>query len=182
MFDALQATKNWLEQAVIGLNLCPFAKAVNTKGLIHFAVSDGVEVFDIQKALELEIVDLMARPIDQRETTLLILSQGLTEFWEFDWFVSEADRLIEQLGLSGVIQIAAFHPEYIFGDEPPGDVTHCTNQSPFPVLHILREASVAQAVIAFPDADNIYERNKMLLRQMGHSGWQLLARSFKPDA
>lgn len=175
-------TVYWLEKAVIGLNLCPFAKAVHHKGLIHYVVTEAVALDAVRTALEEQIQELIAMKPQQRDTTLLIVPCALAEFWEFDWFVAEAQRWLKNMELDGVIQIAAFHPQFEFGDEPPGDITHATNQSPYPILHLLRESSVTMAVAAFEYADRIYDRNKATLRQLGAEGWRGVVDGFEMDS
>ncbi|MES3012006.1 MAG: DUF1415 domain-containing protein [Pseudomonadota bacterium] len=167
-------TQRWLERAVIGLNLCPFAKAVHVKQQIHYAVSAAVGHADIRAALVAELRDLLAHNAGVRDTTLLILPNALPDFLDFNDFLGVADRTLAKLKLDGVVQIASFHPAYQFADAAPDDMANCTNRAPYPILHLLREDSVARAVAAFPEAESIYARNIATLQQLGPAGWAAL--------
>lgn len=169
-----QDTLRWLERAVIGLNLCPFAKAVQAKGLVYMAVSDARDASRLEQHLLVELRDLVACEASARETTLLIAPHCLSEFVDFNDFLSIADDALRTLRLEGDIQIASFHPAYCFAGTRPDDVTNNSNRSPYPVLHLLREASVARAVDAVPDAADIFERNMATLQAMGPQGWAAL--------
>ncbi len=171
----IDATRLWLERAVIGLNLCPFARAVHVRGQVHYAVSRATRWPALLEDLEREIDALLAEPAQVRETTLLLVP-ALADFIEFNGFLGEVERLLEQRELSGILQVASFHPQFEFGDAPPGDVTHLTNRAPHPTLHLLREDSITRAVQAFAQADAIYDTNKATMRRLGHEGWQALMR------
>lgn len=170
----IRDTVNWLERAVIGLNLCPFAKGVHVKDQIHYSVafSDGVP--EVRELLRTELLALVALPVEERETTLLILANCLHDFLDFNDFLAEADSLLEELGLDGTLQIASFHPQYQFAGTPADDVTNCTNRSPYPTLHLLREESIDRAVGVFPEAELIFERNMETLLALGAQGWSNL--------
>ncbi len=165
-------TRRWLERAVIGLNLCPFAKAVHVKGQVHYAVSPAVGWSDLLADLERELDDLLAAPVQERETTLLMAPRALEDFIEFTGFLAEADRLLQRRGLEGTIQLASFHPRYQFAGTEPGDITNFTNRAPYPTLHLLREDRIVQAVQAFPEAADIYEANMATMRRLGPEGWR----------
>jgi hypothetical protein len=170
------ATRAWLERAVIGLNLCPFAKAVHVKDQIRYVVSDAAtpEALLTDLLVELKLLD-DADP-ERIETTLLIHPHALADFLDYNDFLDVADAAVEELGLDGVLQVASFHPQYQFAGTEPDDVENCTNRSPWPTLHLLREASVDRAVAAFPEAGLIFERNVETLRALGRAGWlRLLA-------
>jgi hypothetical protein len=172
--EVVAATQRWLEVAVIGLNLCPFAKAVYVKQQIRYVVTEARSADELLSALRDELA-LLARVDPQDiDTTLLIHPQALTDFIEYSAFLRQAERALRQGGYEGVLQIASFHPAYVFADSAPGDVENCSNRSPFPMLHLLREDSVEQAVAAFPDVADIYERNIQTLRRLGHEGWRRL--------
>ena len=170
--EVLQATQGWLERAVIGLNLCPFAKAVHVKGQIHYALCWSQDSTDVLDALAAELQDLLAHAPEQRDTTLLILPDAFPDFWDFHGLVQRAEKLLRTLRLDGVLQIASFHPQFEFADAPAGDMAHYTNRAPYPILHLLREDSMDRAVAAYPDAALIYERNIARLRDLGLQGWQ----------
>ncbi|MFT3717803.1 DUF1415 domain-containing protein [Pseudorhodoferax sp.] len=164
----------WLERAVIGLNLCPFAKSVHATGRLHLAVSGAQDADAVEADLRRELQDLVALDAAVRDTTLLVLPQALPDFLDFNDFLDRADALVEALALDGVVQVASFHPGFQFAGTTPDDVTNCSNRSPYPTLHLLREDSVARAVEAFPDAAEIFERNIETLERLGPQGWAAL--------
>ncbi len=170
----VSATRDWLKRAVIGLNLCPFAKAVYAKHQIRFAVTAARDADEVTAELRHELVLLVHAEPDALETTLLIHPQALTDFIEYHLFLKSADATVRSLGLEGIVQIASFHPNYTFAGSGRDDIENFTNRSPYPMLHLLREASVERAVAAFPDAAAIYERNIATLRRLGHVGWRKL--------
>ena len=170
----VSATRLWLERAVIGLNLCPFAKAVYAKHQIRFAVTAARNADEVTAELRHELALLVHTEPNALETTLLIHPQAMTEFIDYHLFLKSADAMVRSLGLEGVVQIASFHPGYEFAGSASDDIENCTNRSPYPMLHLLREASVERAVAAFPDAAAIYERNIATLRRLGHVGWRKL--------
>lgn len=167
-------TQRWLERAVIGLNLCPFAKGVVAKGQLHVAVSDARDGDAVEAVLRDEIRGLLALDAQVRDTTLLVLPQALPDFLDFNDFLDRADAVLDELDAVGELQIASFHPDYQFAGTAPDDVTNCSNRAPYPMLHLLREDSVERAVEAFPDASEIFERNMAALEQLGAEGWAAL--------
>lgn len=170
--QAITATRRWLERAVIGLNLCPFAKAVQVKDQVRYVVSTADSAPELLEQLAEELRRLQASDPADVETTLLIHPQALPEFTDYLWFIELGDAVLEQLGLVGELQIAHFHPQFRFEGSRADDIANYTNRSPYPILHLLREASVDRAVAAFPDASEIYNRNIATLRQLGLTGWQ----------
>lgn len=172
---ALARTRAWLEQAVIGLELCPFAKAVHAKGRIRWVVSAARDAEALRTDLRRELVALAAAPIDAIETTLLLHPHALADFLDYNDFLDVADGEVEDLGLDGVLQVASFHPDYVFAGSDPDDVGNATNRSPVPLLHLLREESIDRAVAAYPDPDAIVSRNLATLRRLGPAGWRALA-------
>jgi len=170
--DAIEATRRWLERAVIGLNLCPFAKAVHVRGQIRWVLSDATTPEALLETLGEELLWLRDASAEEVDTTLLIHPQVLTDFLDYNDFLETADALVESLGLDGVLQVASFHPDYQFAGSAPDDVENFTNRSPYPTLHLLREDSVSRAVEAFPDAEVIVERNVETLRKLGVDGWR----------
>ncbi len=167
-------TRQWLERAVIGLNLCPFAKSVHVKGQVRIAVTSATGWADLLEVLEREMDDLLARPATERDTTLLVAPDALPDFYEFNGFLGEADRLLQRKDLAGVLQLASFHPDFQFAGSAPDDIANFTNRAPYPTLHLLREDSIARAVAAFPDASTIYDTNIATLQRLGPEGWQAL--------
>ena len=172
--QAIDDTRRWLERAVIGLNLCPFAKVVHVKGQIHYAVSLAFEPADVLDGLAQELTTLVALDSEVRDTTLLILPNALGEFLDFNDFLFRANALLRKLRLDGTVQIAPFHPRFQFADAAQDDIANCTNRSPYPMLHLLREASVDRAVAAFPQADEIFEKNIQTMTKLGAQGWAAL--------
>ncbi|MEY3474708.1 MAG: hypothetical protein RL087_1166 [Pseudomonadota bacterium] len=172
--QVIARTLRWMERAVIGLNLCPFAKAVHAKGQVHVAVSHASGADGVLADLQREMHDLVALDSAVRDTTLLVLPHALTEFLEFNDFLDPAEALLDALGLHGVLQIASFHPRYQFAGTEPDDITNFSNRSPWPTLHLLREDSIARAVDAFPDPEAIFGANMKTLQQLGVEGWARL--------
>lgn len=166
--------RRWLDRAVIGLNLCPFAKAVQVKGQIHYAVSPACEPAALLADLRTELQALVALDPTVRDTTLLIAPDCLSDFIEFNRFLAQAGRVLRALRLQGVMQIASFHPDYRFAGTTTDDITNFTNRAPYPTLHLLRESSIDRAVAAFPDAEAIFGHNMRTLEQLGLTGWQAL--------
>ncbi len=173
----IAATRTWIERAVIGLNLCPFAKAVYVKEQIRYVVSDATTPNALRLDLERELQLLVGTPPEQIDTTLIIHPWVLTDFVTYNQFLERADAALSALELDGVIQIASFHPQYQFAGTPADDVSNNTNRSPFPMLHLLRETSVDKAVAAFPEAAEIYQRNIETMRRLGREGWENLSDS-----
>lgn len=168
----LDATRHWLARAVIGLNLCPFAKSVYVKQQIRYTISAATDLEGVLIDLERELQLLAQTDPAAIDTTLLILPHALADFADFNdatWF---AERLVQQLRLEGTLQVASFHPQFQFEGSEPDDIENYTNRAPYPILHLLREASIERAVDAFPDAADIYERNQETLRKLGFDGWR----------
>ena len=175
---AIADTQRWLERAVIGLNLCPFAKAVHVKGLIHYAVSEATTPAELLIDLKNELNSLANMDVDgvsiAYDTTLLIAPYCLHDFLDFNDFLTKADKIIAKMKLEGTIQLANFHPEYQFAGTEPDDITNFTNRAPYPTLHLLRESSIDQAVEAFPEAEAIFEVNMQTMERLGLKGWDAL--------
>ena len=167
-------TRRWLERAVIGLNLCPFAKAPHAKGQIHYAVCDSDDAADWLAQLRTELQALAALDATERETTLLMASRMLADFLDFNDLLNQADAVLRALRLQGTLQIAPFHPRFQFAGTDADDITNATNRAPYPTLHLLREDSIDKAVEVFPEAESIYERNMQTLEELGQAGWDKL--------
>jgi hypothetical protein len=167
-------TRRWLERAVIGLNLCPFAKAVHVKQQVRYVVSDATTEEALLADLLFELQALADSDPEQLETTLLIHPHVLNNFLDYNDFLDVADAAVSELDLDGELQVASFHPDYQFADSHPNDIENFSNRAPYPTLHLLREESVAKAVAAFPEAAKIFDRNIETLRQLGHGGWRAL--------
>ena len=170
--DIVAATQHWLTRAVIGLNLCPFAKSVHVKNQIRYVVSEARTIEDVVVDLSKELTALADAIPEQIDTTLLIVPDALADFTDYNDALFFAERLVKQMGFAGELQIASFHPAYRFEGTAPDDIENYTNRAPYPIFHLLREASIERAVDAFPDAADIYERNMETLRRLGHDGWK----------
>ena len=166
--------QTWLERAVIGLNLCPFAKAVHVKEQIRYVISNAQNEEELLADLLDELQSLYDADADKVETTLLIHPYVLTDFLDYNDFLEIADAAVSELALDGEIQVASFHPDYQFAETRYEDVENYSNRAPYPCLHLLRESSVEKAVAAFPDAGKIYEKNIETLKSLGAEGWKKL--------
>ena len=172
--EVLEKTRHWLEAAVIGLNLCPFAKAVYVKNQIRLVVSKARHADDLLDELDRELDLLVATPASEIDTTLLIHPSLFEDFLDFNDFLEIAEGVIDEHGLEGVIQLASFHPQFQFAGTEAHEISNYTNRAPFALLHLLREDSVARAVEAFPQADAIFDVNIATLEKLGHAGWASL--------
>ena len=175
--DAAQAEaeiRRWLERAVIGLNLCPFAKAVYVREQVRIVVSDASTPRALLEELGEEMARLRDTPAEQIDTTLLVHPQVLTDFLDYNDFLDDADALLEALELDGVLQVASFHPHYQFAGTEPDDAENLTNRAPHPILHLLREDSVERAVAAYPEPDAIILRNTATMQALGLDGFRKL--------
>ncbi|MGY0610709.1 DUF1415 domain-containing protein [Luteimonas sp. A501] len=170
--DPLEDTRRWLERAVIGLNLCPFAKAVVNKDQVRMVLSEARDEVALLGELGEELARLRDTPAADVDTTLIVHPHVLADFLDYNDFLETADALVAELGLEGELQVASFHPQYQFAGSEPDDIANHTNRSPWPTLHLLREDSVSRAVEAFPDPDEIVERNIETLQKLGHAGWR----------
>ena len=172
--QAIQDTQVWLNKAVIGLNLCPFAKAVVVKNQVRYVVCRDAEPEAVLTLLQSELKHLAHADPEAVDTTLLIAPNLLPEFLDFNEFLFDCDAVLQSLDLEGVLQIADFHPRYQFAGVDPDDISNHTNRAPYATLHLLREDSIDKAVAVFPDAANIYEKNILTLKAIGHAGWDAL--------
>jgi hypothetical protein len=176
----IAATRAWLERAVIGLDLCPFARAVHVRNQIRYAVSAARTPEALLADLLRELALLAAADPTAIETTLLIHPHALADFLDYNAFLGVAEAAVADLGLTGHLQVASFHPRYRFAGTAPDDIENHTNRSPYPMLHLLREASVERALASFPDPARIYEKNVETLRRLGHEGWRRLGLAGEP--
>lgn len=172
--EVVAGTRLWLERAVIGLDLCPFAKAVYGRKQIRYAVTAAETADELLVELEHELEILAQMNPQEVDTTLLIHPLALTDFIDYHFFLGEVQAAVRNLGFEGVFQIASLHPGYEFAGTAAGDIDNYTNRSPYPTLHLLREASVDRAVAAYPDPAEIFGRNIETLRRIGHDGWRRL--------
>ncbi len=177
--EVIDAMRQWLEKAVIGLNLCPFAKSVYVKNQVRFVVSEARHLDGFLEDLDRELDLLAAADPSEIDTTLLIHPTLLPDFHDFNDFTVIAEAAVEDHGLEGVLQVASFHPAFQFADTEPDDIGNYTNRAPFPTLHLIREESLSRAVAAYPDAEAIYGRNIETLTKLGIAGWRALG--FAPE-
>ncbi len=166
--------RRWVEKIVIGLNLCPFAKAVHVKQQIRYVVTAAIEPDDLLAELEHQVGILIDTDPSELDTTLLIHPLAMLDFIDYHFFVGEADAALKRWKVQGVLQVAGFHPDYCFARSEPNDMANYTNRSPHPMLHLLRESSVERAVSAFPDAAEIFDANIDKLRALGLEGLRKL--------
>lgn len=170
----IESTRQWLEQVVIGLNLCPFARLPWVQGRVHIEVTSAYNTEQLAEALVEALLALDNAPPEERETTLLVHPQVLGDFGEYNDFLDTADALLQALGLDGVFQVASFHPDYCFAEAVDDDPANCSNRSPWPTLHLIREASIEAAVSGELSSERIYQRNIAVLQQLGVNGWRKL--------
>ena len=178
--DVLAAMRQWLEKAVIGLNLCPFAKSVYVKDQVRFVVSEARHLDGLLEDLDRELDLLAAADPKEIDTTLLIHPTLLADFNDFNDFTVIAEAAVDEHGLEGIIQVASFHPAFQFADSAPDDISNYTNRAPFPTLHLIREESISRAVESFPDAEAIFGRNIETLNKLGIAGWRALGFASDP--
>ena len=179
---AIAETRAWVRRAVIGLNLCPFARAVDVKDQIRYVFSDATDAETLLATLVVELQRLADTDPEVVDTTMVIHPRVFTDFEDFTDFLELADAAVEDLDLDGVLQVASFHPRFQFADTEPDDITNATNRAPYPTLHLLREESVDRAVAAFPEAEAIFERNMATLEKLGPQGWAAVRKSWEDDA
>ena len=175
--EVLDKTRHWLEKAVIGLNLCPFAKSVYVKNQVRLVVSHARHADDWLEELDRELDLLVATPAEEVDTILLIHPTLFADFLDFNDFVAIAEGVVDEHGLEAVVQLASFHPRFQFEGTEPEDISNYSNRGPFAMLHLLREESVDRAVQAFPQAETIFEQNILTLEKLGHEGWKALGLS-----
>ncbi len=179
---ALAETRAWVDRAVIGLNLCPFAKAPQVKGQLRYVVSGATEPEALLADLIAELTLLATTDPEVTDTTLLIHPGVLGDFLDFNDFLDLADAALVDMDLDGVIQLASFHPQYQFAGSAADDVDNATNQSPYPTLHLIREVSIERAVAAIPNPASIFDANIATLRRLGPAGWSELQAQCRADA
>nr|WP_324258099.1 DUF1415 domain-containing protein [Cellvibrio fontiphilus] len=156
----------WLNEVVIGLNLCPFARKPASENRVRFVISEATDDETLLQDLEQELIGLDATPASEVETSLLIVPDHLQDFWDYNQFLSWANQLLKRNGWTGVYQLASFHPHYCFAGAEPEDAENLTNRAPYPILHIIREASLELALQYFPDVDAVPENNKTTVESL----------------
>jgi hypothetical protein len=174
-------TRAWVRRAVIGLNLCPFARAVDVRDRMRYVVSDSTDPAAVLEQIRQEFRLLRDTPADDIETTLLILTAAFADFLDFNDFLEQAERLLRRAGWEGEFQIASFHPAYQFAGTGAEDIANATNRSPWPTLHLLRESSIDRAVASMDNPDSIYEANIETMKRLGPEGWAALREQCRKD-
>jgi len=164
---ATAITEQWLTQWVIGLNLCPFARHPYQDGKVRIVSTEAADADSVYQFILNELDNLYQTPADEVETTLVIIENYLHDFNEYLDFLGLLEKVIKETGLEGVIQIASFHPDYVFAGEDQNDPANYSNRSPLPMFHLIREASLEKAIAHYPDPEKIPQRNIALLREMG---------------
>jgi len=172
--EVIASTREWLEKAVIGLNLCPFAKSVYVKNQVRMVVSEATDPAKLAEELAQELRLLADTDPEETDTTLLIHPYILQRFLDFNEFQDIADTIVDELELDGALQVASFHPKFQFAGTGINDISNYTNRSPWPTLHLIRESSIDRAVEAFPEAEAIFEKNIETVNKLGVEGWQAL--------
>ncbi len=172
--EIIDATRLWVERAVIGLGLCPFAAPVYSSRRVRFLVTEERTAAGLLDVLRAELRHIQVTDAAECETTLLIHPWVLNDFIEYNEFLQICDDVILDLDLEGEIQVASFHPDYQFAGTQPDDIENCTNRSPYPTLHLLREQSVERALRTVANPESIYENNIARMRQLGREGWRAL--------
>lgn len=172
--DVEKQTWQWLSQVVIGLNLCPFSAMPTRENRVRLCVSEAVAEEDILAELEVQMHYLDQHAAQEVETTLLVLSQGLQNFYDYHVFLGWAEQLIKRNGWRGVYQIASFHPDYCFAGAEPDDSENLTNRSPWPILHIIREASLEKALDYFDGVEEVPDTNRKTVSQLSEEQKQVL--------
>ncbi|MGB5344570.1 MAG: DUF1415 domain-containing protein [Woeseia sp.] len=172
-FEAIAyVVRRWVEDLVVGLNLCPFAGRELARNRVRFVVTDATTEAQLLAALETELA--LLNDDAAIETTLLIHPDVLQEFFDYNQFLDIAERLLVEMKLEGVYQLASFHPDYQFAGTATGDAENFTNRSPYPLLHILREASLERSIAAYPDVEQIPVRNIEKMKSLGREKLQAL--------
>lgn len=175
----IQQTKNWVNNVVIGLNLCPFASRVVIDNRIDYIVVSGN---DLERHLH-QLADCFAR-LDETsdiETSLIIFPDAYKNFDEYLDLLDLANSLVEELNYSGIYQLASFHPQYLFAGSTEDDASNFTNRSPYPMLHLLRESSIEKAVASYKNIDEIPENNIMKLQQIGYPAMQQMLKNIMEE-
>lgn len=175
-------TRAWLADFVVGLNLCPFARPVFESSALRVAVCDRRESPDLVRAFLMELDLLQSRPEEEIATTLLVFSGALASFDDYLDFLAQAQDLLEQAGLEGLLQLASFHPDYLFEGEDPATTGHYSNRSPWPTIHFIREDMLSRVLGEFPDPEAIPARNMQTLADIGVDELRRRVRLLRTDA
>lgn len=168
----------WLESFIVELNLCPFARPVVASDALRVAICESEDLDQLHRTFLTELDLIQQSSEEEIATTLLVMPNALANFDNYLIFLDNAEALIEELGLDGTIQLASFHPEYLFDGEAEDSASHFSNRSPYPVIHFLREDMLFNALDEFPNPEQIPLRNISTLEKIGRaeieSRWQKL--------
>lgn len=175
----IEATLTWLQNVIVGYNICPFAKRELDKGSVNFQVDDSTDLEQCLLNLIIECEKLDHQP--DIETSLLIYTGAYNEFDDYLDFLNLAETLMADQGYEGIYQLASFHPDYCFEDAAPDDAANYTNRSPYPMLHLLREESLEQALAHYPNPENIPQHNIALTRELGLAKMKMLLAACYPS-
>lgn len=173
-----QLSRQWVETMVVGLNLCPFAAPVVRKETLRYALSRAADEAALSQWFLDELMLISEAP-DTEIATSLLMMPAVTDFYDYLDLLDHFERLLKRAGLEGIFQLASFHPQYLFGGVDPDDLSHWTNRSPFPMVHIIREGQMERVLASYKDPDAIPERNMQLMRDLGKAG---LIETFPPLA
>lgn len=165
--DVIKKTRLWLEQMVVGLNLCPFSSSVIARGQVRYAVSDATTDAQLKQFFLNELQRLLGANEHDVATSLLMFTQGVEDFEDYlallDWF----EQILEQADLKEHVQLASFHPQYQFEGVAADDLSHFTNRAPYPTIHLLRQEQMAKILAHVPNPEQIYLDNIKTLNDLG---------------
>ncbi|WP_419149022.1 DUF1415 domain-containing protein [Pseudoalteromonas 'SMAR'] len=174
-----QAMRNWVSQVIVKYNFCPFARQEVENHSVYYHISATHSHEDAVLELLSQCSELDNNP--ERETTLVVFAEGFKDFAEFLDLVDLANALLVAQGFEGTYQIANFHPDYVFADSDDNDPANYTNRAPYPALHLIREASMAEALAEYDDPESIPDNNIRLARRKGEAFWQHLLKQCHPS-
>ncbi|MGI9894270.1 DUF1415 domain-containing protein [Vibrio natriegens] len=154
-----QQVDQWLNDVVIGLNLCPFAAKPQRNKQIKIFVSEASQEEALLEDILLQLIELSNTEPEKLETTLVVVPNMLDDFWDYNLFIDWVEGLIKQQDWEGIFQVATFHPDYCFGGAEPEDDENLTNRSPYPIFHLIREESMEKVLKHYPDPESIPDTN-----------------------
>ncbi|TOM86204.1 DUF1415 domain-containing protein [Vibrio parahaemolyticus] len=154
-----QQVDQWLNDVVIGLNLCPFAAKPQRNKQIKIFVSEATQEEALLEDILLQLIELSTTEPEKLETTLVVVPNMLQDFWDYNFCIDWVEGLIKQQDWEGIFQVATFHPDYCFGGAAPEDDENLTNRSPYPIFHLIREESMEKVLKHYPDPESIPDTN-----------------------
>jgi hypothetical protein len=177
--EIVALSRQWVETIVVGLNLCPFAAPVVRNDTLRYAVTDAESMEALASNFLQELNLIQEKDEKEIATTLVIMPRAVADFYDYLDLLAYFEDLLAKSGLAGVFQLASFHPAYLFAGVEPDDLSHWTNRSPFPMIHIIREGQMSRVLRHYDNPEEIPERNIKLLRELGREG---LVERFPPFA